>query len=142
MAFLNKVMIIGRLTRDPETRQAGQSQVAGFGIAAGRSTKNKQTGQWENDPNPLFMDCEAWINAEGKGVGTVVRDWCSKGTEVYIEGRLQLDSWDDKATGQKRTKIKMVVDGLQLLGKPGEGKSQEPQQAPPPADDENGDLPF
>lgn len=124
MATLNKCMLIGRITADIEPpRQAGQSQVVGFRFAVGRSRKNAQTGQWENDPNPLYIDCEAWINSEGKGVGALIREHCGKGSELYLEGRLQFDQWEKD--GQKRSKHKMVVDSVQFIGSKSEQQTDE-----------------
>ncbi len=162
MAHLNKVMLIGRLTADPEpARPAGSAQVVTFRFVAGRSKKNPQTGQWENDPNPLYLDCEAWINSDGKGTGAVARDYLRKGSEVYLEGALRYETWEDKANpGQKRSKHKLTVDSLQMLGGKSEGGEQAQQQRQPqrgtqqpqrggyqpqPAsysDEAEGDIPF
>lgn len=127
MATLNKCMLIGRITAELDPpRHAGQSQVVGFRFAVGRSRKNQQTGQWENDPNPLYIDCEAWISPEGKGVGALIRDHCGKGSELYLEGRLQFDMWDDKNNpGQKRSKHKLVVDTVQFIGSKSEQQTDE-----------------
>ena len=115
MAFMNKTILIGRITADLDpVRQAGQSKVQSFRFAVGKSKKNPQTGQWEADPNTLFIDCDAWINAEGKGAGAIVRDFAGKGKELLIEGRLQFEQWEKD--GQKRSKHKLVVEQVQLLG--------------------------
>src|ERR1700733_11767629 len=106
MAFLNKVMLICRLAADPEAPRTvnNGSQVIKFRIAAGKSKKNLQ-GQWENDPNPLFIDCEAWTQAGSKfSLVNIIQQYAVKGEELYIEGKLQLDQWDDKTSGQKRSK--------------------------------------
>jgi single-strand DNA-binding protein len=118
MATLNKLMLIGRLTRDPEaTATPTGVRIIKFGFAVGRSRKNPQTGQWENDPNPLFIDCEAFTRPDARrDLVSLVQQYCRKGDQLYIEGRLQLDQWDDKTTGQKRSKHKMVVDNLEFLG--------------------------
>ena len=126
MAFMNKTILIGRITADLEpARQAGGSQVQTFRLAVGRSKKNPQTGAWEADPNTLFIDCDAWINAEGKGAGAIVRDFAGKGKELLIEGRLQFEQWEKD--GQKRSKHKLVVEQVQLLGSnPEQGERQAP----------------
>src|SRR5438874_9936991 len=123
MATLNKVMLIGRLTRDPEsTATATGTRIVKFGFAVGRSKKNQQTGQWENDPNPLFIDCEAFTRPDQRrDLVNLVQQYCRKGDQLYIEGRLQLDQWDDKTTGQKRSKHRVVVDSVELLGSAGGG---------------------
>ena len=124
MATLNKIMLMGRLTRDPEsTATPTGTRIVKFGFAVGRSKKNQQTGAWENDPNPLFVDCEAFARPDARRdlVG-LIQQYCRKGDALYIEGRLQLDQWDDKTTGQKRSKHKIVVDNFEFLGtKQGDG---------------------
>jgi single-strand DNA-binding protein len=125
MATLNKIMLMGRLTRDPEsTATPSGTRIVKFGFAVGRSKKNPQTGQWENDPNPLFIDCEAFARPDTRrDLVSLIQQYCRKGDQLYIDGRLQLDQWDDKATGQKRSKHKIVVDNIEFLGgnKGGEG---------------------
>ncbi|QEL15271.1 single-stranded DNA-binding protein [Limnoglobus roseus] len=125
MANFNKVMLIGRLTRDPETRafQNG-GMVAKFGFAVTNRKKNAQTGQWEDEP--MFIDCEAFNRGEFGKLADLVRDRCHKGTQIMVEGRLHLDTWQDKTTNQNRTKHKIVVESIQLLdprqaGGPGGG---------------------
>jgi single-strand DNA-binding protein len=120
MATLNKVMLIGRLTDNPEaprTLPNSGSTVIKFRFAVGRSRKNPQTGQWENDPNPLYIDCEAFHRPDTKRdlVG-LIQQYCKKGDPLYIEGRLQLDQWEDKNGGGKRSKHKIVVENIELLG--------------------------
>ncbi len=119
MATLNKVMLIGRLTRDPEAPRSlpNGGTVVKFGFAVGRSKKNQQTGQWENDPNPLFIDCEVFSRPDSKrNLPDLITQYCKKGDALYIEGRLQLDQWEDKNGGGKRSKHKLVVDNLEFIG--------------------------
>jgi single-strand DNA-binding protein len=126
MADVNKVILIGRLTRDPEVRTFGSGgRVANFGFAVGSRRKNPQTGQWE-DGETMFIDCEAFNKGDFGHLADRVEQYLRKGSQVYLEGRLRLDQWDDKATGQKRSKHKMVVDNMQFLdtrqgGEAGEG---------------------
>jgi single-strand DNA-binding protein len=120
MASLNKVMLIGRLTDNPEpprTLPTSGSTVVKFRFAVGRSRKNPQTGQWENDPNPLYIDCEAFHRPDTKrDLVNLISQYCKKGSQIYIEGRLQLDTWDDKNNpGQKRSKHKVVVENFEFL---------------------------
>lgn len=116
MANLNKVMLMGNLTRDVELRAAGSSQVGAFGIAVNRKWQG-QDGQMREEVT--FVDCEAW----GKTAETLAK-YLSKGRPVFIEGRLKLDQWDDKETGQKRSKMKVVVEGFQFIdSRPGAGGS-------------------
>ncbi len=155
MANLNKVMLIGNLTRDPELRYTPKgSAVAEFGLAINRVWYNEQKQKQEET---TFVDITLWARQ-----AEIAQQYLSKGSPVYIEGRLSLDTWDDKATGQKRSKIKVVGETLQLLGSKnhsGGGGSQSqggptPQQqarsAPPqgasaaPASDfqDDDDIPF
>ncbi len=124
MATLNRVMLIGRLTKDPEAPRSlpNGGTVVKFGFAVGRSKKNPQTGQWENDPNPLFIDCEVFSRPDSKrNLPDLITQYCKKGDSLYIEGRLQLDQWEDKNGGGKRSKHKLVVDSLEFIGGKGEG---------------------
>jgi len=119
MATLNKVMLIGRLTDNPEAPRAMPSggMVIKFRFAVGRSRKNQQTGQWENDPNPLYIDCEAFSRPDSRrDLVNLIQQYCKKGDPLFIEGRLQYDQWDDKQTGQKRSKHKIVVESVEFLG--------------------------
>jgi single-strand DNA-binding protein len=119
MATLNKVMLIGRLTADPDQPRAMPSggMVIRFRFAVGRSKKNPQTGQWENDPNPLYVDCEAFSRPDSRrDLVNLIQQYCRQGDQIYLEGRLQYDQWDDKQTGQKRSKHKVVVDNIEFLG--------------------------
>jgi len=119
MATLNKIMLIGRLTDNPEPPRVlpnSGSTVVKFRFAVGRSKKNPQTGQWENDPNPLYIDCEVFSRADNLRLTDLVSQYCTKGSQIYIEGRLQLDQWNDKDNPtQKRSKHKIVVESIQLL---------------------------
>jgi single-strand DNA-binding protein len=118
MATLNKVMLIGRLTDDPEAPRVlpnSGNKVVKFRFAVSRNRKNPETGQWENDPNPLFIDCEAFSRGDNSRVADLITQYVRKGSQIYVEGRLQLDQWEDRQTGQKRSKHKVVVDAIQLL---------------------------
>jgi single-strand DNA-binding protein len=133
MANLNKVILIGRLTRDPECRTfSNGGKVAKFGFAVTNRKKNSQSGQWEDEP--MYIDCEVYNRGESGTLANLVEDRCRKGSQICIEARLHLESWDDKTTGQKRTKHKLVVESLQLLdpraeGQGGHGGSGNPRSA-------------
>lgn len=120
MASLNKVMLIGRLTADPEeVRNLPNSggKVIKFRMAVGRSRKNQQTGQWENDPKPLYIDCEVFTNqGQKRDLVGVVDKYVRRGDQIYVEGRLMFDQWEDKNGGGTRSKHKVVVDSLEMLG--------------------------
>jgi single-strand DNA-binding protein len=114
MANLNKVMLIGRLTRDPELRSfSNGGRVANFGFAVNNRKKNQQTGEWEDVP--VWLDCEAFNRGETGKLADHVERFLRKGSQAYLEGHLRLDEWDDKTTGQKRQKLKVVVEVMQLL---------------------------
>jgi single-strand DNA-binding protein len=121
MASLNRVMLIGRLTDNPDpprTLPNSGNTVVKFRFAVGRSRKNPQTGQWENDPNPLYIDCEVFHRQDTRrDLCSLISQYTRKGSQLYIEGRLQLDTWEDKNGGGKRSKHKIVVDSVELLDK-------------------------
>lgn len=105
---LNKVMIIGNLTRDPElkTTTTGQ-QVVNLGVATNRTWKNADGQQQEAAE---FHNVEAW----GK-LAEIIGQYLTKGRRAYFEGRLQTDSWEDKESGAKRSKTKIVAQDMILL---------------------------
>jgi single-strand DNA-binding protein len=109
MASLNKVMLIGNLTRDPDVRYTPKgTAVAELGIAVNRRY-TAENGEKRDETT--FVDVTLWgRTAELAG------EYLKKGRPVYIEGRLQLDSWDDKQTGQKRSKLRVVGEEMQFLG--------------------------
>ena len=119
---LNKVFIGGNITRDIELRNLpGGQAIAQIGLAVNRSWTGTD-GQKKEETT--FIDCEAW----GK-TAEVMHKYLAKGRPVFIEGRLKLDQWDDKETGQKRSKLKVVVDGFQFVGSKPEGE-RDVQQPP------------
>jgi single-strand DNA-binding protein len=134
MANLNKVMLIGRLTRDPEVRTFGTGgKVAAFGFAVTNRKKNQQTGEWEDDP--MFIDVDAFNRESGRKLADLVEQYLKKGHQAYIEGSLKLDQWTDKE-GQKRSKLKLVLHDMQFLepraaGEAGEGGGRAPRAAAP-----------
>jgi single-strand DNA-binding protein len=131
MATLNKVMLIGRLIDNPEPPRVlpnSGSTVVKFRFAVGRSKKNPTTGQWENDPNPLFIDCEAFSRPDYNKLTDLISRFCTRGRQIYLEGRLQLDQWDDKTTGQKRSKHKIVVERIEFLDSQGGDSSGAPSR--------------
>jgi single-strand DNA-binding protein len=120
MANLNKVMLIGRLTRNPEMRTfANGGKVAKFGFAVNNRKKNQQTGQWEDEP--VFLDVEAFNRGEFGKQADLVEQYLTQGRQVYIEGHLRLDQWEKD--GQKRSRLVVVVDNLQFLDSRPDGAS-------------------
>ena len=141
MASVNKVMLIGNLTRDPEVRYTPKgSAVADIGLAINRYF-TMENG--EKREETTFVDVVLWGRQ-----AELAQQYLSKGRPVFIEGRLQLDSWEDKNTGQKRSKLRVVGENMQFLGSPrdggggggGSGYQQQQQQpsSPPPAQQQQG----
>ncbi len=134
MANLNKVMLIGRLTRDPEIRTfANGGKVAKIGFAVNNRKKNQQTGQYEDDP--VFIDVDAF-NWERRKLADLVEQYLRKGHLAYIEGSLILDQWTGQ-DGQKRSKLKVVLSDLQFLqpkdSNGGDGNYQRAETSRPAA---------
>src|SRR5258707_13773366 len=102
MANLNKVMLIGRLTRDPEVKMfSNGGKVAKFGFAVNNRKKNSQTGQWEDDP--VFLDVEAFNRGETGRQADLVEQGLRKGSQCFIDGHRKLDQWTSQ-DGQKPSK--------------------------------------
>ena len=158
MANLNRVLLIGNLTRDPEVRYTPKgTPVTEIGLAVNRVYSGEDG---EKKEEVTFVDVTLWARQ-----AEVAGQYLKKGRPVFIEGRLQLDSWDDKQTGQKRSRLRVVAENLQLLGsrQDAEGASpasgsfsasaprRTPTTSPPPArpeprdpdlDTEPDDIPF
>ena len=160
MANVNKVILIGNVTRDPEVKFTSKgSAVTDIGLAINR---NYTLDNGEKREETTFVDVELW----GR-LAEIAGEYAKKGRPVYIEGRLRMDTWEDKASGQKRSRMKVVGENLQLLGGrtggPGhssggehEGYESAPaaaprrsappqaqrQVAPPPSDMPDDDIPF
>lgn len=109
MANLNKVMLIGNLTRDPEVKYLPKGgPVAEFGLAINRSYT---LDNGERREETTFVDIVMYNK-----LAEIVEKYLKKGRSVYVEGRLKLDTWDDKQTGQKRSKMRIVGEVMQMLG--------------------------
>ena len=126
MANLNKVLLLGNLTRDPEVRYTPKGTAVGdLGLAVNRRVSDGN-GNWSDEVT--FVDVTVWgTNAEN------AQKYLTKGRGVFIEGRLQMDTWEDKQSGQKRSKLKVVAEVLQFLpdgkgGTPGGGGGGGSQQ--------------
>ena len=110
MANLNKVHLIGNLTRDPECKYTPKGTAVGdFGIAVNRRVKDGNDN-WSDEVT--FIDITVWGQQ-----AEFAQKYLTKGSGAFIEGRLQLDTWEDKASGQKRSKLKVVAESVQGLGK-------------------------
>jgi single-strand DNA-binding protein len=159
MANLNKVMLMGNLTRDPEVRYTPKgTAVAELGLAINRVYTADNN---EKREETTFVDVTLWGRT-----AEIAGEYLKKGRPVFIEGRLQLDTWDDKQTGQKRSKLKVVGEAMQLMGSRGgaegggggggggsepsggapQSRPARPPQQKPPADpdlaSEEDDIPF
>ncbi len=128
---VNKVFLLGNLTRDPELRVTPKgTAICQFGLAVNRQFKD-ESGAMRDDTT--FVDIEAW----GKQ-GETISKYCTKGRPLFVEGRLKLDQWEDKTSGQKRSKLKVVLEGFQFLGSgqreggAGGGGGEFDQSAPSP----------
>ena len=109
MANLNRVLLIGNLTRDPEVRYTPKgTAVTEIGLAVNRVYSGEDG---EKKEEVTFVDVTLWARQ-----AEIAGQYLKKGRPVFIEGRLQLDSWDDKQTGQKRSRLRVVAENLQLLG--------------------------
>ncbi|MEM1444728.1 MAG: single-stranded DNA-binding protein [Planctomycetota bacterium] len=110
MANFNRVILMGNLTRDPELRHLPSNvPVCSFGLAVNDRYKDKQSGEWVEKPN--FIDCEAFGRS-----AELIQQYVGKGRPLFVEGKLRFDQWDDKQTGQKRSKLKVIVDSFQFMG--------------------------
>jgi single-strand DNA-binding protein len=131
--MVNKVILVGNLGKDPEVRYtSGGQAVANLRIATSRSWTDKQSGQRKEETE--WHDVEVWgKQAEQCG------EYLAKGRQVYVEGRLKTDKWQDKQSGQERSKVKVVADAVRFLGGRGAGgagggggRGQGPADEQPP----------
>lgn len=150
MASYNKVLLIGNLTRDPELKYTSKgTPVARLGLAVNRRWRT-ETGEEKDEVT--FVD----IDAFGRQA-EVLAQYLKKGRPLFVEGRLKLDQWEDKNTHQKRTQLRVVLEGFSFLDSgaradaPANGSPSRPAPAPaaappPPAEDapplDDGDVPF
>lgn len=127
--------IYGNLTRDPETRTtAGGLTVANFAVAVNRT----RTKDGEKVEEVTFIDCEAW----GRTAETIA-EYLVKGRPVMIRGRLRQDAWEDKNTGARRSKLVVVLDGFDFVGKKDDHQAAQGQAAASKSKDADfDDIPF
>ena len=146
MASFNKVMLLGNLTRDPEVKYTPKgSAVADIGLAVNRTYT---TDGGEKREETTFVDVTMWGRQ-----AEIAGEYLKKGRPLFVEGRLQLDTWDDKQTGQKRSKLRVVCENFQMLGSRdggeggggGGGRSsggKSAKSAPAADTAEDDDIPF
>lgn len=114
MANVNKVILIGNVTRDPEVKFTSKgSAVTDIGLAINR---NYTLDNGEKREETTFVDVELW----GR-LAEIAGEYAKKGRPIYVEGRLRMDTWEDKTSGQKRSRMKVVGENIQLLGGRPEG---------------------
>ena len=142
---INKVMITGNLTRDAELRSTPSgTSVLNLGVAVNDRRRNQQTGEWEDYAN--FIDCTMFgKRAEG------IAQYLTKGAKVAIEGRLHYSSWEDRSSGQRRSKVDVTIDEIEFMssrnGASTRSSEQTPRstdipEAPAPAAYDDEDIPF
>ncbi len=160
MPSLNKVLLMGNLTRDPELRVTPKgTSICQFSLAINRQFK-MESG--ESREEVIYVDVEAW----GKQ-GETIAKYVGKGRPLYVEGRLRLDQWEDKNTKEKRSRMKVVLEQFQFLGdsrggasggsgpggsEPGIDQTMSPERhsppprggasKPPPPENLDEDVPF
>jgi len=139
MAGINKVILVGRLGKDPEVRYTRDGvAVAVFPIATSIEWKDKNTG--EKKEKTEWHRIEAW-----RRLGEICGEYLHKGKQVYIEGRLQTDSWED-SDGNKRYTTKVVARDMQMLDSPIKAEEERPQGQQPPFEEPinlpEDDIPF
>lgn len=128
MANFNSVILVGNMTRDPELRYTPKGLAIGkFGLAVNRTWRNEAGEQKEE---VTFVDIDVF-GKQAENLGQYKR----KGDPLLVQGRLRLDQWDDKQTGQKRSKLGVVAENIQYLGRSGGGSDERdnPRPAPRPA---------
>ena len=123
---VNKVFLMGNLTRDVELKYTPSDQpVANLGIAVSRRYR---TREGEDRDETTFVDCEAWGRT-----AEVMNQYLSKGRPVFVEGRLKLDQWEDRETGKTRSKLRVVIENFQFVDSPGGSGSGRTGSRPQPA---------
>lgn len=146
MASFNRVILMGNLTRNPELKYLpSNTAVCDIGLAVNERYQDKQSGEWTDRPN--FVDCTAF----GK-TAEALSKFFAKGRPILIEGKLRYEQWEDKQTGQKRSKLKVVVDqwnfcdskrdGGGTQGSEGQAQGGGYDSAPKQEPIEEDDIPF
>ncbi len=152
MASFNKVILLGNLTRDPEVRYTPKgSAVCDLGLAVNRAYT---LDNGEKREEVTFVDVVLWAR-----LAEIAGEYLKKGRPVFIEGRLQLDTWDDKQSGQKRSKLRVIGETMQLLGsrpsgggeggggggdedRGSRGRPAAPPKSAAPAEPDDDEIPF
>ncbi len=126
MASVNKVILIGNLTRDPEVRYTPKGTAVGDIALACNRVRTDDSGNRIEEVT--YIDVTLWGRQ-----AELAQQYLSKGRPIYLEGRLQMDTWQDKTTGQNRSKLKVVAENMQFLGSGQQNGGGAPQQNSAPA---------
>jgi single-strand DNA-binding protein len=143
---LNKVIQAGRLTRDPERKTFNNGgAVTKLGLCVNGRKKNTQSGQWEDEP--MFIDVEVFNRGENGKAADNAEKWLKKGNRVIVVGRLVLEQWNDKTSGAKRSKHKIIADELVFIDRNDEAAAvatgRQQTEGPAPSDTtDSEDIPF
>lgn len=147
MANLNKVMLIGRLTRDPEVKTfSNGGKVAKMGFAVNNRKKNMQSGEWEDVP--VWIDLKVFNRETGAKKADLAESSLKKGAQIFVEGHLVLEEWTGKEDGKKQSKLVVVVDNFEFLDKReggaggGMSRSSGGSSKPAASDDSIEEVPF
>ena len=141
--MVNKVILVGNLGRDPEVRTTPSGQpVASFSLATNRRWRDRDGNRQEQTE---WHDIVCWGRQ-----AEVAGQYLTKGKQIYVEGRLQTRSWEDRQSGEKKYRTEVICDNFQMLGSRGSGgfegggdsRQPGPSQSPPPAAPADDDIPF
>ena len=135
MPSYNLTVVCGHLGADPESRDVGNTSVTRLRLAVDDSYKSKSG---EKVDRTVWVEVEAWDK-----LGEVCQRFLTKGSPVLVEGKLQMDEWEDSETGKKRSKLKIRATRVEFLGKRGDGGAQAQEPTAAPVKDKDGDeIPF
>lgn len=135
MPNLNQVFLIGNLTREPEVRYLPKgTAVAEISLAINRSFKGADGAKKEETS---FVDCVLW-----ERLAELAGEYLKKGSSVFIQGRLETSTWDDKTTGQKRSKLRVRGESMQFLGGKPDGQARQGRPQAQEAPDDSQGIPF
>ena len=139
--MVNKVILVGNLGRDPELRTTTSGQpVASFSLATNRRWRDRDGNRQEQTE---WHDIVCWGRQ-----AEVAGQYLTKGKQIYVEGRLQTRSWEDRQSGEKKYRTEVICDNFQMLGSRGafdggdDGQRSAPSEQPPPAAPADDDIPF
>jgi single-strand DNA-binding protein len=134
MPNYNRVILIGHVTRDATSKQVGDLRIANFGLATNKNVQ--KNGEWNSIP--MFIDVDCFGKTAERAA-----DFLKKGAAVLVEGELALDQWQDKVTGDRRSKHQIKADRVVNMGTKGTDEEAKPRKAAPVVPAEEDDpVPF